>query len=127
MDDILVAMVNREDHRQMVRRVLQILKDHKLYLKPEKCEFEKNQVNYLGVIISNRQVCTNPAKVKAIWDWLTPRRLVEVQESIGFLNFYQRFIKDFSKMVQPLNDLTKKEVVFDWSNECQTAFNELKR
>ena len=107
MDDILVATVNREDHRQTVRRVLQILKDHKLYLKPEKCEFEKNKVDYLGVIVGNRQVCTNPAKAKAIWDWPTLRRLVEVQEFIGFLDFYQRFIKDFSKMVQPLNDPNK--------------------
>ena len=98
MDNILVTMVDREDHRQTVRRVLQILKDHKLYLKPKKCEFEKNKVDYLGVIVGNRQVHTDPAKAKAIWDWLTLGRLVEVQEFIGFLDFYWRFIKDFSKM-----------------------------
>ena len=126
IDDILVYTSTKEEHRALVRRVLQILKENRLYLKPEKCEFEKDHVDYLGVVVSVNGVAMDHEKVKAITDWLTPKKLVQVQEFIGFLNFYRRFIEGFSKIARPLHDLTKKDAAFTWTTECQTAFEELK-
>ena len=88
MDDILIYTSTMEEHRELVRRVLQILKENGLFLKPEKCEFTKEQVDYLGVIVSAKGVQMDPAKVEVITTWPIPKKLVEVQEFIGFLNFY---------------------------------------
>lgn len=72
MDDILVFTESLEEHRQVVREVLQILRDHKLYLKPEKCSFEKEKIDYLGMIIGGGAVEMDPEKVRAVSDWPAP-------------------------------------------------------
>ena len=126
IDDILVYTSTKEEHRTLVRRVLQILKENRLFLKPEKCEFEKDHVDYLGVVVSANGVAMDHEKVKAIADWPIPKKLVHVQEFIGFLNFYRRFIEGFSQIARPLHDLTKKDAAFTWTDECQRAFEELK-
>jgi hypothetical protein len=68
----------------------------------------------------------DPVKVQAVRDWTPPTKLKEVQSFIRFANFYQRFIKDFSKICQPLHDLTKKDVPFAWGPAQQAAFDILK-
>ena len=83
-------------------------------------------MNYLGVIVSAKGVSVDPGKVEAIKTWPIPKKLVEVQEFIGFLNFYQRFIEGFSQVARPLHNLTKKDTKFLWDNKCQVAFDELK-
>ena len=126
MDDILVYTSTIEEHWELIRWGLQILKENKLFLKPKKCKFEKEQVNYLGVIVSAKGVSVDPGKVEAIKTWPIPKKLVEVQEFIGFLNFYRRFIEGFSQVARPLHNLTKKDTKFLWDNKCQVAFDELK-
>ena len=68
----------------------------------------------------------DPAKVKAVSDWPAPRNLTELQCFIGFANFYRRFINHFSRITQPLHELTKKNVDFVWNPACQSAFDSLK-
>ena len=68
----------------------------------------------------------DPAKLKAIMDWPTPKTLKHVQAFLGFGNFYRRFIKDFSKIARPLHALTRKDTPFQWSSACQQAFDNLK-
>jgi hypothetical protein len=126
MDDILIYMPTLVEHRKIVCEVLQRLQDHDLYLKPEKCEFEKQEIEYLGMIIHPGEVCMNPGKVSAVRDWPTPTTLHDVRAFIGFSNFYRRFIKDFSSIARPLHDLTKKDVPWQWHAEQQQAFDTLK-
>jgi hypothetical protein len=126
MDDILIYMPTLVEHRKIVREVLQRLQDHDLYLKPEKCEFEKQEIEYLGMIIRPGEVCMDPGKVSAVRDWPTPTTLCDVRAFIGFSNFYRRFIKDFSSIARPLHDLTKKDVPWQWQTEQQHAFDTLK-
>ena len=126
MDDIIVFTKTIEEHRQVTHKVLEILKKNNLYVKPEKCEFEKEEVDYLGVIVSEDKVAVDPAKAKAVSDWPRPQKLIEVQEFVGFLNFYQRFIRDFSRIARPLHDLTKKGVSFNWTDKCKGVFQMLK-
>jgi hypothetical protein len=126
MDNIIVLTNTIEEHRQITREVLEILRQNKLFLKPEKCEFEKETVEYLGVIISHNTLAVDPVKSEAVQKWPELRKLKEVQEFTGFLNFYHRFIPEFSRIARPIYNLTKKDEKFDWTPKCQEAFNTLK-
>src|SRR6266481_2434445 len=66
-------------------------------------------------------------KIQAIQDWPEPRKVRDVQSFLGFMNFYHHFIYSYSLIAVPLMWLTKKSVTWDWSDECQTAFNTLKK
>ena len=126
LDDILIFTKTIEEHREIVREVLKRLQDHDLYLRPEKCEFERTEIEYLGMIIRHNEVKMDPAKVQAIVEWTVPKNLKALQAFTGFDNFYCRFIKDFSGIARPLNDLTKKEKPWKWGPEQQKAFDTLK-
>jgi len=115
LDDILIFSMTLEEHREVVKEVLRRLQEHDLYLCPEKCEFEKEEVEYLDL-----------AKVKAVAEWPSPKNLKEVRGFIGFANFYRQFIEGFSKICRPLHDLTKKDTLFVWGDSQQKAFQYLK-
>jgi Reverse transcriptase (RNA-dependent DNA polymerase) len=126
MDDILIFSSDLNEHRRTVKQVLQRLIDNNLYMKPEKCFFEKESIEYLGMIISHNPVHMDPAKVAAIMEWPTPKTVKEVQSFLGFGNFYRHFILDFLKLSKPLTELTRKDTPFSWTQERQTAFDTLK-
>ena len=109
-----------------IRRVLQVLQEHKLFLRLEKCEFCKEQIEYLGLVISENEVSMDPVKVVGVREWLTPENKTDIQAFLGFVNFYRRFIQDFSAKARPLFDLTRSEQVWTWSGREQMAFEDLK-
>ena len=125
LDDILIYSKTLEEHRKIVNQVLQRLADYDLYLKPEKCEFDKTKTKFLGLIISQGNIEMDPIKIKGVSEWPTPKKLKDVQAFMGFANFYRRFIKDFSKIARPLNDLTKKNVNWEWGEKQEDTFQEL--
>ena len=92
LDDILIFMKTKEEHKQMVRRVLEILTEHKLFLHLEKCEFHQKQIEYLGLVISENKVVIDPVKVTGVCEWPIPENWTNVQAFIGFINFYHCFI-----------------------------------
>ena len=96
MDNILIFTDTIDKHRQVTKEVLQILRDNDLYLKPEKCEFEKEEIEYLGLIIGYNHVQMDKVKVKGVLNWPTPTKVKDVQAFLGFANFYRRFIENFS-------------------------------
>ena len=106
LDDILIFMETLEKHQKVTRRVLELLEKHKLYLRPDKCEFEKTTVEYLGVVISHNSVSMDPVKIASVTEGPALTNKKEVQSFLGFTNFYQRFIKDFLEHACPLFDLT---------------------
>lgn len=114
LNDILIWSNNLTEHRKLVHKVLSRLAQYNLYLRPEKCEFKKSEIEYLGLIIRAGEVAMDPIKVKAVTEWPTPKSLKELRGFIGFANFYRHFIQDFSKIAHPLHDLTKKDVPFLW-------------
>jgi len=109
LDDILIFTETEEEHEQMVQRVLEVLAEHKLFLRPEKCEFHQKQIEYLGLVISENKVEMDPVKVARVRDWPTPENRTDVQAFIGFVNFYRHFIWDFSTIARPLFDLTRSD------------------
>ena len=126
IDDILIYTEDLVKHREIVKRVLEILEQNHLYLKPEKCEFEKEKVEYLGLIISHGKIEMDPVKIAGVSKWPIPSSVKEVQSFLGFVNFYRRFIQGFAEIARPLHTLTKKDSPWNWTEECQEAFDRLK-
>ncbi|XP_075473251.1 uncharacterized protein LOC142504012 [Ascaphus truei] len=126
LDDILVFSDNIMDHQRHVRIVLERLRKYKLYIKLEKCEFEKTSMQFLGYIISPEGLSMDPGKIQAVVEWPIPRNEKDIQRFVGFANFYRRFIKNFSGIIAPITQLTQKEFPFKWSPEADAAFEQLK-
>ena len=115
MDDILIHTSGTlDDHRSKVHLILDKLAKHDLYLKPEKCLFEKDEVEFLGVVLKGGTVQMDPTKVKGVADWPAPRNLRDVRAFLGFTGFYRYFIPNYSMIARPLIDLTRKAVPFHW-------------
>ena len=89
LDDILIFAENLTMLNNLSSKILKHLKNHDLYLKPEKCSFSQTSIEYLGIIISEGQIKMHLAKVKGITDWPTPRTVKQVQAFLGFCNFYR--------------------------------------
>jgi hypothetical protein len=100
--------------------------EHKLYLQPEKCEFKKTQIKYLGVIILHNKVEIDPVKITGVADWPTPSNKREEQSFIGFINFYCQLLPGFSHHVHALFNLTMKDVRFIWGLPQEVFFVKLK-
>ena len=92
MDDILLFSDDLAIHRILTRQVLKVLEDNKQYLKPEKCVFEATGVEYLGVIVSHGCLRMEPKKIDAVSCWPTPRNKKDIQQFLGFVNFYCWFV-----------------------------------
>jgi len=105
---------------------LEILTEHKLFLRLEKCEFYWKQIEYLGLVISENKVAMDPVKVAGVREWPVPENRTDVQAFIGFVNFYRRFIQDFSTIARPLFDLTRSNQAWNWGAKEQEAFERLK-
>ena len=126
LDDILIYSEDPTEHATHVREVLRRLRANSLFAKLEKCEFNVNTTSFLGFVISPDGLQMDDTKVQVIRDWPTPRKVKDVQSFLGFANFYRRFIANYSDMSVPLTRLTRKSARWDWSPECQEAFDLLK-
>src|SRR5215471_343236 len=125
IDDILIFTKTLEEHQEVLWKVMEKLRHHKLFLQLEKCEFERTRIEYLGLIISENTVEMDPVKVKGVKEWPVPGSKKEVQQFLGFVNFYRRFIPGFSHYARPLFDLTG-DGRWRWGKEQQEAFEELR-
>ena len=127
LDDILIYSRTKREHVRHVREVLTRLRKAGLQVDIEKCEFHVQETAFLGVLLSIDGLRMNPEKVQVVVDWPKPNNLKQVQGFVGFCNFYRRFIKDFSKIVRPLTQLTQKDTPFQWNDACQQAFERMKQ
>src|SRR6266403_523677 len=127
MDDILIAtLTTLINHSDAVHAVLDLLREHDLYLKPEKCVWEAASIDYLGVILEKGMTRMDPTKISGIKDWPLPKTVTDVRSFLGFCNFYRAFIRGFADIARPLNQLTKKEQVWEWTERQQCAFDALR-
>ena len=97
-----------------------------LKLKPSKCKLARCAVEFLGYVVSKGGIATNPTKVAAVSEFSTPSDLKALRAFLGLLSYYRRFIPCFSAIAQPLYNLTRKDMAFNWTTECNKAFNDLK-
>ena len=126
LDDILIYAQTFEDHVSRLGEIFTRLAKAKLKLKPKKCCLFQSEITYLGHVVAEKGVSTDPQKTCRVRDWPTPCNLKEVRSFIGLCSYYRRFIKDFACIASPLHKLTQKDVGFKWTRECETAFSMLK-
>ena len=127
LDDILIYSDNLEEHEVHVNKVLDRLRAAGLQVDIEKTEFHVTRTKYLGFIVSTDGIQVDHEKVQVVQSWKEPRTVKGVQSFLGFCNFYRRFIRNYGRVAKPLNQLTRKDIPFKWTAECQLAFDELKK
>lgn len=126
LDDIIVLGRDVPEMLQRLAQVFDRLRQANLKLKPAKCCLFRRQVAYLGHVISEDGVATDPSKIQKVKEWPAPASTQEVRQFVGLASYYRRFVKDFAAVAEPLHALNKKYARFQWSAECQAAFDELK-
>ncbi|KAL7841512.1 hypothetical protein SRHO_G00252030 [Serrasalmus rhombeus] len=147
LDDSIVFSQTLEEHEARLTKVLDRLRENGLKLSPDKCRFFQTSVRYLGHIVSQKGVETDPQKIEALKTWLRPRTLKELRSFLGFSGYYRRFVQDYSKIVKPLTNLTagypparkstqktktdakyfhpKEPFGERWTTACQNAFERI--
>ncbi|XP_052198293.1 uncharacterized protein LOC127805580 [Diospyros lotus] len=103
------------------------LREEQLFAKFSKCEFWLHQIGFLGHIVSGDGIAVDPEKIRAIVDWPRPTTMTEIQSFLGLAGYYRRFIKGFARLSSPITKLTRKDARFDWTDDCEIAFQEPKR
>jgi len=93
----------------------------------KKCDFWMEKVHFLGHMISAKGVSVDPGKIAVVVDWPRPTNVTEVRSFLGMVGYYRRFVKDFSKITTPLTQLLRKDHKFDWTEEYEASFQELKQ
>ena len=95
LDDIIIVSDTKEEHLKRLEAVFQKLITAGLKLKPSKCHFFKEEIEYLGHVVSGKGISTNPKKVEAVAKWPTPKTVYDVRSFLGFVGYYRRFINRF--------------------------------
>ncbi|KAG9095246.1 hypothetical protein FS749_010807 [Ceratobasidium sp. UAMH 11750] len=126
LDNILIFSKSKMDHDTHVPEVLRHLRANHLYCKLEKCFFYVTEIDYLGLMVSPDSIKVDQEKVTKAVDWKNPHNVMGVQEFLGFVNFYCRFIPDYSAKAAPLFQLLKKDTTWSWTEDKQKSFDELK-
>lgn len=127
LDDILIYTFPGEDHWEKVRLVLKLLRENGLFAKWEKCEFEVDELEFLGHVVSTKGVSMCKTKLDAVLNWPMPNKVKELQAFLGLANYYRRFITNFSRICTPLTSLLKKNSPWFWGEKQQKAFDTLKQ
>ena len=136
LDDIIVFSDNPKDHIVRLEAVFKKLASAGLKLKPLKCFFFKEEIDYLGHLVSGKGVATSPKKIEAVIKWPVPQTVYDVRSFLGFVGYYRRFIRDFSKISKPIREViiglenqskrVAKKTLINWSEAAQSAFEVLK-
>ena len=129
IDDIIVYSSTVDEHIDLVDWVLSRLEKTEYFANPKKCEFLKDEVNFLGHVVKRDGVSMQQHKVRAISEWPVLQSVKDVRSFLGLAGFYRRFVKGFSKIAQPLTDLTHlaDRSLWQWTSEAQKAFEALKK
>ena len=136
LDDIIVFSDTKEEHLKRLEAVFQKLMAAGLKLKPTKCFFFKDEIEYLGHVVSGKGISTNPKKIEAVTKWPTPKTVYDVRSFLGFVGYYRRFIKNFSKITKPIREVitglenqskrAAKKTHIEWTDIADSAFETLK-
>lgn len=138
LDDVIVFSATVDEHIQRLGAVLETLREQNLKAKLEKCCFLKTEVKYLGHVISQDGVATDPEKISVVANWQTPKTVTELRSFLGFASYYRRFVKGFATLAAPLHRLvaelggtktkrpSKRPLQEMWNEQCEKSFTELK-
>ncbi len=127
IDDIMIYSKTFEEHLHHIELILKKLREANVMLKLKKCKWGDRNVEYLGHIVGRGGLKPDPKKIDKIKDLKPPKDVTGVRSILGICSYYRKFIKGFSKIAKPLNDLLKKEIKFEWTEKQQEAFDKLKQ
>lgn len=125
IDDILVTGYTMEEHEHNLRIVLDRLRLHNLKAHPEKCEFFGKEMIFLGHLITEEGIKPNPSLIKKVVNFPVPKTQKQVKSFVALVNFYRKFIPNFSDHAKSLNNLLKKNIKFKWDDKCEYGFRRL--
>ena len=137
LDDIIIFSSTFAEHLERLQAVFSRLEQHNLKLNGSKCEFFKNRVVYLGHVVSEEGIHTDPSKIESVKSWPIPKSVKDLRRFLGFTGYYRRFIKGFAAIARPLNDLlvghatnptarrksALKPTPFKWEEEQHKSFD----
>ena len=126
LDYIIIFSKSFEDHVKHLELVCSKLREHKLKLKISKCHFAQAKTNYLGFIVNGQGIRPDPNKIQSIRDLPTPTSVRDVRAFIGMCSYFRRIIPNFSKTAEPLIAMTRKYARFNWNNQCDKSYQDLK-
>jgi len=126
INDIIIETEMEKEHDKIVAEVIRRLEENDLYVKLEKCKWKVREVGFLRVIIGLEGIKMEEEKVKGVLDWLIPKCVKDVQNFLGLVNYYRRFIKGFTSIARSLHNLVKKDQKWNWTEKQEEAFRELK-
>ena len=126
LDDVIIFGKSFDEMLENLNLVFLRLKEANLKINPKKCVFFRKNVKYLGHVISEEGIKTDPEKIVAVKDWPVPHTKKQLRSFLGFCSYYRKFVKGFSSLAKPLYTLTENQVKFVWGIECQNAFEKLK-
>ena len=136
LDDIIIFSDTKEEHLKRLEAVFQKLCAAGLKLKPSKCFFFREEIEYLGHVVSGKGISTNPKKIEAVSKWPTPKTVYDVRSFLGFVGYYRRFIKNFSRITKPIREVitglenqskrAAKKTYIEWTDAANAAFEHLK-
>ncbi|CAI5939357.1 unnamed protein product [Closterium sp. NIES-64] len=125
LDDILIYSKNMKEHVEHLRKVFEILRKNKFYEKLSKSDFALKKVQFLGHMVSAKGVHVDPRKIEAVKKWKVPENVKELQQFLGFANFYNRFVPQYAKIAASLTGLLKKDTPYKWDTPHQQAMEQL--
>lgn len=126
MDDIIIYSPTIHEHIDRLKEVFKRLRKANLKIQPDKCEFLRKEVAYLGHLVTKDGVKPNPSKVDCIRHFPEPKNQKDIKSFLGLAGYYRRFIPNFAKISKPLTKLLQKDVEFNFNSECKISFGELK-
>ena len=128
VDDVVIATPTLEDHIDRLDEVFGCMERAGLKCKPSKCEILRDSIKYLGRMADRHGVRPDPEPVEAVLTWKAPRTDTQLMSFLGFANYYREFIKGYADKMYPMQKLMRnKGKKFEWSDEAQTAFENIKQ
>ena len=126
LDDIVIYGKTYQEHNENLQILFERLRQVGLKLQPDKCEYIRPELEYLGHLITKDGVKPNPKKISAVQNFKQPTNVTEVKSFLGLVGYYRKFIRNFSTISKPLTNLTKKETEWQWTDKCTQAFTTLR-
>jgi hypothetical protein len=126
LDDVVVFGENLKVHNERLRDVFSRMRKYNMKLQPDKCEFLRKEVSYLGHVIGRTGVRPDEKRITAVKEYPEPRTTKELKGFLGLAGYYRRFLPNFSKIAKPLTELLKKDTPYVWNDKTNEAFISLK-
>jgi hypothetical protein len=126
IDDLCIFSKTAEEHIEHIKIVMKKLKEANIKLNPDKCKWFATKIKLLGHTISKDGIEMDPTKIESIKMRKELTNAKEVQRFLGLCNYYRKFIKHFAEITSPLYALIRNDTIWDWNEQCQSAFDKLK-